>query len=158
MSNAGLKRWWNGVRKASGIAWFNPSDTRHTAITRWAESGIDPDLITLWAGSMSPRMHAHYMQIASEVKQRRFGEVSKEVHNPTKLKNDHVLDTDELSRANESHVAKSEFQIGDVVSLKSGGPKMTVDEIRGNQAHCTWFMDGKREGSWFGAAIVKKEP
>lgn len=31
------------------------------------------------------------------------------------------------------------FDIGDVVTLKSGGPKMTVSEINGNEVTCTWF-------------------
>jgi uncharacterized protein YodC (DUF2158 family) len=34
------------------------------------------------------------------------------------------------------------FEIGDVVGLRSGGPKMTVSEIKG---------DGKIEAMWFDA-------
>lgn len=44
-----------------------------------------------------------------------------------------------------------EFKIGDVVQLKSGGPKMTIDAIdkfgmgaTHNQARCVWFDGTKR--------------
>ncbi|WP_173089006.1 DUF2158 domain-containing protein [Devosia sp. 1635] len=32
-----------------------------------------------------------------------------------------------------------EFAPGDVVQLKSGGPKMTVEKIEGGQAVCVWM-------------------
>jgi uncharacterized protein YodC (DUF2158 family) len=69
--------------------------------------------------------------------------------------NSHLIESLE---AGETGVLKCEMKIGDVVSLKSGGPRMTVDEVRGDQAHCTWFIDGKREGGWFAGAIMKLEP
>jgi uncharacterized protein YodC (DUF2158 family) len=34
--------------------------------------------------------------------------------------------------------ATASFQRGDLVRLRSGGPLMTVDSIRGNQADCFW--------------------
>ena len=38
------------------------------------------------------------------------------------------------------------FVIGDIVELKSGGPKMTVvDPEYGDEIQCTWF-DGKKQG------------
>jgi integrase/uncharacterized protein YodC (DUF2158 family) len=157
MTVSGLKKRWEGVRKASGIIWFTPKDTRHTAITRWAESGVDPGLITMWAGPISTRWLNYYMQIASGGNQRRLKDVSKEVNSPAKQKNEYVMQMNQPSKPNESDAAKDDLQIGDVVSLKSGGPKMTVDNVRGNQAHCTWFTDGKREGNWFEAATINKE-
>ena len=36
------------------------------------------------------------------------------------------------------------MQEGDVVKLKSGGPKMTIREIRGTSALCDWFLDNKK--------------
>ena len=40
-----------------------------------------------------------------------------------------------------------DFKAGDVVMLKSGGPKMTIDKIRsgdsGNIATCVWFEDNQ---------------
>lgn len=34
-------------------------------------------------------------------------------------------------------------QVGDVVRLKSGGPKMTVTKIEEERVHCDWFEKGK---------------
>jgi integrase len=48
MTVSGIKKRWYGVRKAAGMNWFNQKDTRHTAITRWAESGVEPGLMTMW--------------------------------------------------------------------------------------------------------------
>lgn len=36
------------------------------------------------------------------------------------------------------------IQVGDVVQLKSGGPQMTVDEVSGEQAGCTYFDEKKQ--------------
>ncbi|MFY9744005.1 MAG: DUF2158 domain-containing protein [Candidatus Sulfotelmatobacter sp.] len=36
------------------------------------------------------------------------------------------------------------WKIGDLVRLKSGGPKMTVNALRGAMAHivgCSWFVE-----------------
>jgi uncharacterized protein YodC (DUF2158 family) len=32
-----------------------------------------------------------------------------------------------------------EFEAGTIVSLKSGGPPLTVVEVEGEQARCIWF-------------------
>ncbi|HVX64646.1 MAG TPA: DUF2158 domain-containing protein [Pirellulales bacterium] len=37
---------------------------------------------------------------------------------------------------------EKEFDVGDVVQLKAGGPWMTVDRIDGDQAICLWH-DGQ---------------
>jgi uncharacterized protein YodC (DUF2158 family) len=46
---------------------------------------------------------------------------------------------------------EAEFSVGDVVQLKSGGPKMTIDTIgkfgmgsTRDQAKCVWFEGTKR--------------
>ena len=41
---------------------------------------------------------------------------------------------------------KSEIKAGDVVVLKSGGPKMTVDAMGGMGAECLWFDAGQVGG------------
>ena len=50
------------------------------------------------------------------------------------------------------------IQIGDLVKLKSGGPKMTVTAIAGNRENCVcaWF-DGAtmREGNFHPGALTK---
>lgn len=35
------------------------------------------------------------------------------------------------------------FQAGDVVRLKSGGPLMTITEVNGNVITCIWFIGDK---------------
>ena len=41
------------------------------------------------------------------------------------------------------------LNIGDVVRLRTGGPKMTVIEVSDGYAHCTWFVDGKPQQHGF---------
>jgi len=43
-------------------------------------------------------------------------------------------------------VPEKEFKVGDIVRLKSGGPKMTVTEIDDEEDlfHCRWFADNKQ--------------
>jgi len=45
----------------------------------------------------------------------------------------------------------AEFKAGDLVSLKSGGPIMTVDSVeRGfGSVVCVWFAGAKRESAHF---------
>ncbi len=40
---------------------------------------------------------------------------------------------------------EEKFKVGDVVILKSGGPKMTVEDVEaGDTIVCQWFVDGKK--------------
>lgn len=47
--------------------------------------------------------------------------------------------------------AVTEFNIGDVVKLKSGGPPMTVIMLRRDRkgAQCGWFEQGEYRSEWF---------
>ncbi len=51
------------------------------------------------------------------------------------------------------------FQVGDVVQLKSGGPKMTVSVIRSDddgRVECAWFDDkGVERGGVYQPALLK---
>jgi integrase len=76
MTVSGIKRPWNEVRQASGLKWFRPYDTRHTAITRWAENGKHIADIMVMAGHMSPRTTAHYTHISEQARQRALREVA----------------------------------------------------------------------------------
>ncbi len=38
-------------------------------------------------------------------------------------------------------MADNQFKPGDVVSLRSGGPRMTVASVDGQSAVCEWFSD-----------------
>ncbi len=50
------------------------------------------------------------------------------------------------------------FEIGEIVQLKSGGPKMTVAriEIVGGEIVCYWFAGAKREFGSFEPATLKR--
>ena len=57
-----------------------------------------------------------------------------------------------------------EFKIGDVVVLKSGGPKMTINKLGDyslsggpkNAAKCIWFTDNKLEDALFDLNALEK--
>jgi uncharacterized protein YodC (DUF2158 family) len=40
-----------------------------------------------------------------------------------------------------SNVADAEFKPGDTVTLKSGGPRMTIAVVYGQSAFCEWFAE-----------------
>lgn len=46
-----------------------------------------------------------------------------------------------IQRREQTEVTDNQFQPGDVVSLRSGGPRMTVAMISGPNAFCEWFTD-----------------
>jgi uncharacterized protein YodC (DUF2158 family) len=49
------------------------------------------------------------------------------------------------------------FQPGDLVRLRSGGPAMTVDSIKGNQADCFWTgADGEPNAESFPIGVLQK--
>jgi len=48
------------------------------------------------------------------------------------------------------------FTQGDVVLLKSGGVKMTVEQIAGDEISCVWFEGNKAQREIFPAAVLKK--
>ncbi len=45
----------------------------------------------------------------------------------------------------------SDLQVGDIVQLKSGGPKMTVSDLKSlpGLVRCTWFAGAKNEHGTF---------
>ena len=54
-----------------------------------------------------------------------------------------------------------ELKVGDVVEIKSGGAKMTVQEIdsyggTNEKALCVWFEKNKRDEAVFEFAMLKK--
>lgn len=51
----------------------------------------------------------------------------------------------------------ADFKIGDVVRLKSGGPKMTVDSLKGKDTvQCRWFEDKQVRSAEFSSESLKK--
>ena len=55
-------------------------------------------------------------------------------------------------------MAKGAFKSGDIVELKSGGPKMTVKERSDgdNEYLCQWFGGKKLEEGWFHSDSLKR--
>lgn len=70
MSVWGLRKPWDGVRKATGLDWLRVYDLRHTSITRMAEAGVPIQVITSFAGHVSARMQQHYTAISMQAKRR----------------------------------------------------------------------------------------
>lgn len=66
MSNSGLKKPWDEVRKAAGLPDFRIHDCRHTAITRLAEAGTPIAVIMSMSGHISAKMIRHYTQISEQ--------------------------------------------------------------------------------------------
>ena len=50
-----------------------------------------------------------------------------------------------------------QFKPGDVVILKSGGPRMTIATIEGRSALCEWFSDDQHAQSKSFALISLKQ-
>lgn len=50
-----------------------------------------------------------------------------------------------------------EIKEGDVVMLKSGGPKMTVVSDRGDKVRCEWFKFNEPVGAIFPKTTLKRE-
>lgn len=50
----------------------------------------------------------------------------------------------------------ADFKVGDVVQLKSRGPKMTIAEIKDGIALCHWFDGSKHESKSFPVTIIEK--
>lgn len=43
-------------------------------------------------------------------------------------------------------MSRGDFDVGDVVVLRSGSPRMTVERVTENgHVVCTWYQDGRRE-------------
>lgn len=53
-------------------------------------------------------------------------------------------------------VPPTKFHAGDVVQLKSGGPKMTVGEMAGSYVECLWHSaDDEAQSEYFPPAALK---
>ena len=51
----------------------------------------------------------------------------------------------------------ADFKKGDVVRSKSGGPKMTVNDIKGNSVHCSYFdKDDNPKSGFFEKSSLEK--
>ena len=66
MTESGIKKLWEEVRHASGLTWFRPYDTRHTAATRLAESGVPVEVIMARMGHATDKMRQHYTHVTEQ--------------------------------------------------------------------------------------------
>lgn len=49
------------------------------------------------------------------------------------------------------------FVAGDLVTLKSGGPKMTVESVSGDDVNCVWFYGSQYTRDTFPWEALSKE-
>ena len=49
-----------------------------------------------------------------------------------------------------------QFEVGDVVQLKSGSEKMTVEEIDDGEVSCVWFVGNLPQRASFPSTTLKK--
>ena len=54
-------------------------------------------------------------------------------------------------------MADDPIKVGDTVTVKSGGPLMTVKSLRGNYAICVWFVGKTKKESKFALVTLKKD-
>ena len=63
--------------------------------------------------------------------------------------------TDPVSSANAA--ISSRLHQGDLVKLRSGGPLMTVDVVKGDQVECVWTdLNGQPDDATFPADMLQK--
>lgn len=74
MTESGLKKPWDEVRKAAGLPRLRIYDLRHTGITRMAESNVPLPVAMSFAGHMTRKMQEHYQAICIASK-RGWGEL-----------------------------------------------------------------------------------
>jgi integrase len=68
MSDSGLKKQWDAVRKAALLPDLRIYDLRHTGITRMAEAGVPLPVAMTFAGHMTGRMQQRYTAICMAAK------------------------------------------------------------------------------------------
>jgi len=58
----------------------------------------------------------------------------------------------------DNNKSNQELKIGDVVKLKSGGPKMTVTRCDvAKKVECVWFLEGRSEVGYFPPDSLEKQ-
>jgi integrase len=72
MSESGLKKPWDAVRKEARLPAMRIYDLRHTGITRMAEAGVPLPVAMSFAGHMTEAMQRHYTAICVAA-QRQWG-------------------------------------------------------------------------------------
>ncbi|MEM8787848.1 MAG: hypothetical protein AAGE76_06280 [Pseudomonadota bacterium] len=52
----------------------------------------------------------------------------------------------------------SKFDIGDVVMLASGSPRLTVERIEGDEIHVLWWQEGMPARASLSGRLLRKPP
>lgn len=61
--------------------------------------------------------------------------------------------------AAKEEMTRADLKKGDVVELKSGGPHMTIDEIKsGGRVYYLWFKGNERDSGLFDSETLKPSP
>jgi integrase len=68
MTESGMKKPWDQVRRAAALPTLRIYDLRHTGITRMAEAGVPLPTIMSFAGHLTLRMQQHYTAISMSAK------------------------------------------------------------------------------------------
>ena len=68
MSDSGIRKPWEAVRRVAGVPWLRRHDLRHTAITRMAEAGVPIPVIMGIAGHVSAQRYTHYTSVSMAAK------------------------------------------------------------------------------------------
>ena len=63
MSESGLKKPWDALRRAAGMPALRLYDLRHTGITRMAEAGVPLPVAMTFAGHMTLKSQQHYQAV-----------------------------------------------------------------------------------------------
>ncbi len=58
---------------------------------------------------------------------------------------------------NEKGEEMEEFEVGDVVRLKSGSPSMTIESIDAEGINCAWFVNDEVHYNYFNKEMIAKD-
>ena len=67
-----------------------------------------------------------------------------------------VLACIQLVSESGSDMADDNFEAGDTVMLKSGGPVMTVEEVEGTDVYAVWFDKNQEKRDMFQKATLRR--
>ncbi len=151
------------VKEAIGVSFWNPKVSLLPALVLLIRPDNQAGRIGQQSSCFTLHMHGakpcnnptlRRIRIPGKAKPGMLAELRKLNINEFSIYNDldHLAQEIKRTRLDDKRM---NFKTGDVVQLKSGGPNMTVEEVKGTQAICVWFVGTKREDSWFEMVVLK---